>query len=257
MHTFDITMDGRPLGNGDRIRLFGGPSLAWLGGPSELVGSIIGAVFSGAGDGVMEIALVVQLDEPSSRDGNELPFAVLHQESETRWFQRTGTVRVELCDFEVAGDHRRDRRRGEFVESAVSYERLNEPEPDEAVPYAELESRWRSEGRLSPVATISGCEAKWRWFVDQVRRGYDDNRYDDRSEWTNDLASREIVQRAIDALPPDLAVRLEARVRPWDDMYRSVTRPVKSRTGAVGGGLIASRRLSVRSSMQPWATTSS
>jgi hypothetical protein len=169
----------------------------------------------------------LELDEPLSRAGSVVPYAVLHQEREAGWFRRTGTVRVEVCDFAVERDRRLDRRRGEFAEPTVSYERLNQPEPDEAGPYEELESRWRSEGRLSPTATISGCEAKWRWFVDQVRRGYDDNRYDDRPEWTNDLASREIVQRAIDSYPPDLAVHLEDRARPWDDMYRRVTRPVK------------------------------
>lgn len=194
-------MDGRPLGNGDRIRLFGDPYLAWLGDPPERVGSIPGAVTAVRVEGVMDLALVLELDEPLSRAGSDVPYAVLHQERVAGWFRRTGTVRVELCDFAVERDRRLDRRRGEFAEPTVSYERLNEPEPDEAGPYEELESRWRSEGRLSPTATISGCEAKWRWFVDQARRGYDDNRYDDRSEWTNDLASREIVQRAIDELP--------------------------------------------------------
>jgi len=223
---FDITVDGRPLGDGDRIRLFGDSDLAWLGHPPDRVGSILGAVYSGVGEGFMELALVMQLDEPLPQAGNA-PYAVLHQGREADWFRRTGTVRVELCDFEVERDRGPDRRRGEFVEPTVSYERLNEPEHDEVRPYEELESRWRSEGQLSPVATISGCEAKWRWLVDQGRRGYDDNRYDDRSEWTNDLTSRAIVQRAIDELPPDLAVRLEARVHTWDDNYRSITRPVR------------------------------
>jgi hypothetical protein len=220
---FDIKTDGRPLGHGDRIRLIGDRSFAWGGGSFDVVGLVLGAVFSGAGDPFRDVAIVVRLDEPLAGAGAEALFAVLHQDGEAGWFRRTGTVRVELCDFDVAGDHGRDRRRGQFVEEAVLYERLNEPEPDEAGPYEELESRWRTEGRLSPVATIGGCEAKWRWLVEEVRKGYDDDEY----EWTNDLASRRIVQRAIDELPRDLALRLEDRVRPWDDVYRSVTRPVR------------------------------
>jgi hypothetical protein len=54
---FDITMDGRPLGNGDRIRLFGDPYLAWLGDPPERVGSIPGAVTAVRVEGVMDLAL--------------------------------------------------------------------------------------------------------------------------------------------------------------------------------------------------------
>ena len=146
-----------PWGNGDRIRLFGDPYLAWLGDPPERVGSIPGAVTAVRVERVMDLALVLELDEPLSRAGSEVPYAVLDQEGEAGWFRRTGRVRVELCDFAVERDRRLDRRRGEFAEPTVSYERLNEPEPDEAGPYEELESRWRSEGRLSPTATISGC----------------------------------------------------------------------------------------------------
>lgn len=84
-----------------------------------------------------------------------------------------------------------------------------EPAPDEAEAYANLEERWRAEGCLSPIATIKRCEAKWRWLVEEVESGYDDDRY----EWTNDLDSRRIIQRAIDELPKDLSARLAERVR--------------------------------------------
>jgi hypothetical protein len=97
-----------------------------------------------------------------------------------------------------------------------------DPGPDEVQPYGELEARWRAEGQLSPVATITGCEAKWHWLVEQVEVGYDDM----REEWENDLDSRLIVQRAIDELPEGLGERLAKRVRPWDERFRAATTPV-------------------------------
>ncbi|MGH2528889.1 MAG: hypothetical protein ACRDH0_06105 [Actinomycetota bacterium] len=101
--------------------------------------------------------------------------------------------------------------------------RPSEPAPDEAGTYAHLEGRWRAENRLSPTATIKRCEAKWQWLVQQIEAGYDDDEY----EWENDLDSRKIIQRAIDELPSDLAVRLAARVRPWDRRFMAATRAVE------------------------------
>jgi len=108
----------------------------------------------------------------------------------------------------------------------------SEPEPDEVEAYARLETRWRVEGRLSGTATIKRCEAKWQRLVmeiedvvdseDVLEDGYDDS----REEWGNDLDSRKIIQRAIDQLPPDLSARLADRVRPWDERFIAVTRPV-------------------------------
>jgi hypothetical protein len=97
-----------------------------------------------------------------------------------------------------------------------------EPVPDEVEAHANLEARWRAEGRLSPVATIKWCEAKWQWLVEEVEAGYDDDEY----EWENDLDSRTIIQRAIDELPSELSIRLADRVRSWDERFEATTRPV-------------------------------
>jgi hypothetical protein len=98
----------------------------------------------------------------------------------------------------------------------------SEPAPDEVETYAHLEERWRAEGRLSPVATIKSCEAKWQWLVEEVEAGYDDDKY----EWENDLDSRTIIHRAIDELPAQLSLRLADRVRSWDERFEASTRPV-------------------------------
>ena len=97
-----------------------------------------------------------------------------------------------------------------------------DPAPDESEAYAKLEERWRAEERLSPVATIKWCEAKWQWLIEQVEAGYDDDKY----EWENDLDSRTIIQRAIDELPAELSTRLAGRVRPLDERFEATTRPV-------------------------------
>lgn len=100
---------------------------------------------------------------------------------------------------------------------------------DEMAQYEKLEGRWRAEGELGPHSTINGCEAKWRWLVQQIEAGYDNS----QDEWGNDLASRAIVQRAIGELPHSLARRLATRVHPSDERFRALTQRVKKqhRTG--------------------------
>jgi hypothetical protein len=107
--------------------------------------------------------------------------------------------------------------------------RRSDLRPDEISHYGRLEARWRSQGELGEYASISRCEAKWERFVERVKNGYDNSQY----EWRNDLASRSIVQRAIDELPYDLSRRLSARVRASDSEFKAFTTPVKQqyRTG--------------------------
>jgi hypothetical protein len=97
--------------------------------------------------------------------------------------------------------------------------------PDEISHYGRLEARCRSQGELGEYASISRCEAEWERFVERVKSGYDNN----QDEWRNDLASRSIVQRAIDELPHDLSRRLAARVRAYDSEFKAFTTPVKQR----------------------------
>jgi hypothetical protein len=89
---------------------------------------------------------------------------------------------------------------------------------DEA--HALLEAAWRSEKRLSERATIRRCEATWERLIGLVESGEYDDCGDD---WFNDLDSRAIIQRGIDALPAPFSEMLAARVAPLDERYRAAT----------------------------------
>lgn len=63
---------------------------------------------------------------------------------------------------------------------------------------------------------------KWGEFVTQVERGYDDSIY----EYTNDLSTRDLLQKIMDASESTLRDKMLATIEPWDNQLRQATHQV-------------------------------
>jgi hypothetical protein len=113
---------GRPLAQGQRVRVFGGydTNPAWLkDDPDGYEGVVVEFI-----PGRNELpAAVVALDVPLFAGGIEGGIVVLEQAWEgIRWGQTSPRVHVELCDFEPEHARWQERRRGAWIESHATFE---------------------------------------------------------------------------------------------------------------------------------------
>jgi len=109
----------RALSVGDRLKLSGGYDDArWLGGRPAVFGRATSFI---PGQNVPP-ALVVRLDEPLEVDGVRGDIVVLELRYVGSDWGRSGTIHVELCDFEPERKRWQDRRQGRWVESNATYE---------------------------------------------------------------------------------------------------------------------------------------
>jgi|SRR5215831_7064780 len=112
-------LDRRTLRAGDRVKLSGGYKDAeWLCGRSHVLG-IVDRLIPGQND---QPAVVVRLDEPIESDGVRGSLVVLGLRFVGAKRGPTGTVHVELCDFNPEDKRWQDRRQGKWVESHATYE---------------------------------------------------------------------------------------------------------------------------------------
>lgn len=111
-----------PIKPGDRVKLSGGYDMEprWLGGAEYLLGSVH-TFIPGQNS---EPAAVVVLDAPIRVDGVEGRTVVLELRYVGQTWADSGTVHVELCDFEPEAVRWQDRRQGRWVESHATYERV-------------------------------------------------------------------------------------------------------------------------------------
>jgi len=116
-------LDRHSLKAGDRVKLSGGYDNAlWLCGRSHVLG-IVDALIPGQND---QPAVVVRLDEPIEFDGIRGSLVVLELRYVGATWGPTGTVHVELCDFNPENKRWQDRRQGKWVESHATYELTTE-----------------------------------------------------------------------------------------------------------------------------------
>jgi hypothetical protein len=113
---------GRPLAQGQRVRVFGGydTNPAWLkDDPDGYEGVVVEFI-----PGRNELpAAVIALDVPLFAGGIEGGIVVLEQAWEgIRWGQTSPRVHVELCDFEPEHARWQERRRGAWIESHATFE---------------------------------------------------------------------------------------------------------------------------------------
>lgn len=107
---------------GDRVQVGGGYEMQprWLSGRQCYSGTVR-AFIPGQND---MPAVVVALDEDSGFDRYYGRFLVLElRYTGAKWIA-TGTVHVELCDFEPEAKAWHDRRQGKWVESHATYSKL-------------------------------------------------------------------------------------------------------------------------------------
>jgi hypothetical protein len=102
---------------------------------------------------------------------------------------------------------------------------MNPQQPDdstaeEAAAYSRLEDAARAAGWLSRRATITSCESHWQQLVMRLESGGYEYVLD---EYRSEVSAREVLERAITALPDHLATSLKDRVAPWDARYRDAT----------------------------------
>lgn len=92
--------------------------------------------------------------------------------------------------------------------------------PEELAAYEILEGEMHAARRLARRATISSCEAHWQELVARLETsGYDFV----LDEYKAEIGAREVLERAMEALPPDIGRRLRDRVAPWDERYQAAT----------------------------------
>jgi hypothetical protein len=92
--------------------------------------------------------------------------------------------------------------------------------PDDSAAYKELEGEMRAARYLARRATITSCELHWQALITRLETtGYDFV----LDEYKAEIGAREVIERAMEALPPDIARRLRDRVSPWDERYIAAT----------------------------------
>ena len=117
-----MTLPGRLLEVGDRVRLSGGYDMEppWLCGGAGYNGRVERFI-PGQND---EMAAVVRFDAPISIEGITAEIAVLELRYEGQTWSHTGTVHIELCDFDPPAERWQNRKRGKWVESHATYKAL-------------------------------------------------------------------------------------------------------------------------------------
>ena len=107
---------------GDRVRVGGGYDMAprWLNGRQYYPGTVT-AVIPGQND---TPAIVVVLDEDVVLENYSGKYLVLELRYAGAKWRETGTVHVELCDFEPEAKSWQDREQGRWVESHATYSKL-------------------------------------------------------------------------------------------------------------------------------------
>jgi hypothetical protein len=107
---------------GDRLRLSGGYDRdpQWLQGQQHRMATITRFI-PGQNDAP---AMVAHLDAPIAIDQITGQVVVLELRYKGASWDRTNTVHIELCDFEPEENTWKDRRRGKWIESHATYEKL-------------------------------------------------------------------------------------------------------------------------------------
>jgi hypothetical protein len=106
---------------GDRLALSGGYEMTprWLCGKRSHGGTVVDLI-PGQND---QSAILLRLDAPIEVDGISGEFLVLETRYVGQTWSDTGTVHIELCDFEPERKRWQDRRQGKWVESHATYDR--------------------------------------------------------------------------------------------------------------------------------------
>jgi hypothetical protein len=112
----------RQLEAGDRLKLSGGYDMEprWMNGTACYFGTVT-AFIPGQNQ---ESAALVTLDLPIEVEGTTGSTVVLELRYVGQVWADTGTVHVELCDFQPERRRWQDRRQGKWVESHATYERV-------------------------------------------------------------------------------------------------------------------------------------
>ena len=107
---------------GDRLEVSGGYDYdpRWLSDRHAVLGTVI-SIIPGQNK---EVAVVVNLDQPLSISPITGSIVVLELRNAGATWTASGTVHVELCDFQPEPKRWQDRRQGQWVESHASYRRL-------------------------------------------------------------------------------------------------------------------------------------
>jgi hypothetical protein len=107
---------------GNRVKLSGGYDYEprWLSGAQFYLGSVT-AFIPGQNQ---ESAAVVALDAPIDIEGVVGNTVVLELRYVGQEWAESGTVHVELCDFEPEPKRWQERQQGKWVESNATYERV-------------------------------------------------------------------------------------------------------------------------------------
>ena len=115
-------MTNEGLRVGERIELGGGYDRepAWLAGKVRVAGTVHHFM---PGQNNLPAA-VIKLDAPITVEGLTGNILVLELRYVGGEWESTGTVHVELCDFEPEEKRWQDRRHGKWVESHATYRRL-------------------------------------------------------------------------------------------------------------------------------------
>jgi len=110
------------LQTGERVRLSGGYNFEpeWLSGKPCVDGSIVEFI-PGQNESP---AVVVKLDKPIRSEGLTGDLLVLELRYVGATWEPRGTVHVELCDFSPEPRAWKERRKGKWVESHATYQRL-------------------------------------------------------------------------------------------------------------------------------------
>jgi hypothetical protein len=107
---------------GDRVQVGGGYDMEpqWLDGRQYYSGTVK-ALIPGQND---TLAVVVALDEAAVFENYTGKYLVLELRYTGAQWAETGTVHVELCDFEPVAKAWQDRQQGKWVESHATYRKL-------------------------------------------------------------------------------------------------------------------------------------
>ncbi len=90
---------------------------------------------------------------------------------------------------------------------------------EEQAAVAPVEARF-SERARRPMS-LSSLLSSWAGIVDEIEGGYEAT----IDDYTNDLATRDLIDDAIGSVPESIKEKLESAVKPLDERFVGATRP--------------------------------
>ena len=118
-----MTVDPEALVAGNHVQLNGGydQEPKWLNGRDAVEGTVLKFI-----QGQNDVpAAVVRLNAPIEVEGEEGEILVLGLRYVGQTLKSRGTVHLELCDFVPSAVKWKDRRKGKWIESHATYQRLS------------------------------------------------------------------------------------------------------------------------------------